>query len=227
MTIPVADLKSKPERYFEQAREEMLPYIPGDAKTLLDVGCARGNFSARVKARGGIECWGIELEPEAAQAAGAKLDKVICGDVNLCLDQVPDGYFDCIVCNDIIEHLVDPWALLRRLRTKLTRDGVVVVCIPNIRYCRVLFDLVARGNWDYRDYGILDKTHLRFFTFKSLRKMFGPLGYRLVKIEGLEPDPTLPARLVRLLCLLFFNVFADIRFHHIVCVVRPAERDGA
>ena len=227
MTIPAADMKSKPERYFEQTREEMLPYVPRDAKTMLDIGCARGSFSALVKARGGVECWGIELEEEAAKVAETKLDKVIRGDVNQCLDEVPDGYFDCIVCNDILEHLVNPWTLLQRLKAKLTSNGAVIVCLPNIRYCRVLFDVVMRGNWDYKDSGILDKTHLRFFTFKSVAKTFSGLGYRLLKIEGVEPDPTLPARLVKLLCLLFFNVFVDIRFHHIVCVARPADQDGA
>ena len=98
---------------------------------------------------------------------------------------------------------------------------MVLASFPNIRYCRVLFDLVVRGNWDYKEHGILDKTHLRFFTYKSLKKLFPKLGYELLSIQGIEPEPTLPARIVKVVNWLFLNIFVDTRFHHFACVARP------
>jgi len=215
------NLSGRPARYYRQRREGMLKYIPENVKKTLDLGCACGNFSELVKTNFGAECWGVEIEPEAAQAAAVKLDRVINADVNRCLDDMPDNYFDCIICNDILEHLADPYTLLINLKEKLTAEGIVVACLPNVRYCRNLFELVVRGNWDCKDYGILDRTHLRFFTYKSLVKMFPRLGYELLTIEGLEPEPTLPARIVKILNLLLFNVFVDTRYHHFACVARP------
>jgi 2-polyprenyl-3-methyl-5-hydroxy-6-metoxy-1,4-benzoquinol methylase len=199
----------------------MLKFIPESAKKTLDLGCGAGNFSELIKAHFGAECWGIEINAEVAEIAAAKLDKVIIGDVNRCLDDVPDNYFDCIICNDILEHLVDPYSLLITLKEKLSAEGVVVTSLPNIRFCRVLFDLAVRGNWEYKEHGILDKTHLRFFTYKSVQKMFSQLGYEVLTIEGLEPERNIKTILVRILTLLFLNVFKDIRYNHLACVVRP------
>ncbi len=211
----------RPTRYYEQSREVMLKYVPESAKRTLDLGCGAGNFSELIKARFSAECWGIEINAEVAEIAAAKLDKVIIGDVNQCLDDVPDNYFDCIICNDILEHLVDPYDLLITLKKKLGAEGVVVASLPNVRFCRVLFDLVLRGSWDYKEHGILDRTHLRFFTYKSLKKMFPQLGYEVLTIEGLEQKRNIKTILVRMLTLLFFNIFKDIRYNHFACVVRP------
>lgn len=221
MTESVKDTSERPTRYYEQTRPEMLKYVPAGVKRTLELGCALGGFSATVKQQFSAECWGMELDPEAAQVAAGRLDRVIVGDIVEHLGDLPDHHFDCVICNDILEHLVDPYTLLMDLRTKLTPQGVVVASLPNIRYCRILFDLVVRGNWDYKEHGILDKTHLRFFTYKSLKKVFPKLGYELLMIEGLEPEPTWPARLVKILNLLLFNVFVDTRFHHFACVARP------
>lgn len=221
MTKQNNNLSGKPARYYEQSRAVMLKYIPEKAKKTLELGCASGNFSDMVKTNFGAECWGIEIDPQAAEVAATKLDKVINGDVNQCLDEIPENYFDCIICNDILEHLTDPYALLINLKKKLTAEGLVVASFPNVRYCRNLFELVVRGNWDYKNYGILDKTHLRFFTYNSLVKMFPQLGYKLLTIEGLEPNRNIKTVAVRILTILFFNKFKDIRYHHFACVAKP------
>jgi 2-polyprenyl-3-methyl-5-hydroxy-6-metoxy-1,4-benzoquinol methylase len=215
------DLSGVPVRYYQQSREHMLKYIPESVKRTLELGCASGNFSELVKASFGAECWGIEMNPQVARVAAAKLDRVINGDVTQCLNDVPDSYFDCIICNDILEHLVDPYTLLIDLKRKLIAEGVLVASIPNVRYCRNLFELVFRGSWDYREHGILDKTHLRFFTYNSLVKMFPQLGYELLTIEGLEPDRNIKTVAVRILTMLFLNRFEDIRYEHFACVAKP------
>jgi 2-polyprenyl-3-methyl-5-hydroxy-6-metoxy-1,4-benzoquinol methylase len=202
----------------------MLKYVPGNVERTLDLGCGAGNFSALIKSEFNAECWGVEMDRQAAQAAGTKLDKIITADVTQCLSDIPDDYFDCVICNDILEHLVDPFGLLIHLKQKLTAEGVVVASFPNIRYCRILFDLVMRGNWDYKEHGILDKTHLRFFTYRSIVKMFPSLGYELLTIEGIEPDPSALSRLVKFVNLLLLNRFKDTIYHHFACVARPAQQ---
>ncbi|HUW20440.1 MAG TPA: class I SAM-dependent methyltransferase [Sedimentisphaerales bacterium] len=215
------NVSGRPATYYKQRKQNMLKYVPPNAKRTLELGCAEGNFSELVKTSFGAECWGIEINPEVAQVAAAKLDRVINGDASGCLHEVPDNYFDCVICNDVLEHLADPYTLLVSLKEKLTAEGVVVASFPNVRYCRNLFELVVRGNWDYKDDGILDRTHLRFFTCKSLVKMFPQLGYELLTIEGLQSEHNIKTAAVRILTLLFFNIFEDIRYDHFACVARP------
>lgn len=217
----MTDLSCKPPTYYQQVRRGMLKYVPRGVRRTLDLGCAEGGFSQLVKAEFGAECWGVEIEQEAAQLAEKKMDRVINADVNLCLDDMPDNYFDCVICNDFLEHLTDPYSLLIRLKKKLTNEGVVVASFPNVRYWRNLYRLVVRGNWDYTDFGILDKTHLRFFTYKSLKKMFPRLGYELLTIEPLPVNTTITSTVVRIVNLLLFNIFVDTRYHHFACVARP------
>lgn len=223
MESEIADLSCKPATYYQQTRSDMLKYVPVSAKRTLELGCADGNFSQLIKAKLGAECWGVEIDQKAAQVAAAKLDKVINADVNQCLDDIPDNYFDCVICNDFLEHLADPYSVLIRLKKKLTSEGVVVASFPNVRYWRNLYRLVVRGNWDYKDYGILDKTHLRFFTYKSLKKMFPKLGYELLTIEPLPVNTTITSTVVRIVNLLFLNVFVDTRYVHFACVAKPAQ----
>jgi 2-polyprenyl-3-methyl-5-hydroxy-6-metoxy-1,4-benzoquinol methylase len=93
----------------------MLPFVPADAQRVLELGCAEGVFAATVKERTGAEVWGIEFNGQAAERARAVIDHVLVGDANERIAELPDTYFDTIVCNDILEHLVDPGATLRQL----------------------------------------------------------------------------------------------------------------
>jgi len=208
----------KPDNYFENTRPEMLRFVPPKAERTLELGCGSGGFSAALKADHPRECWGIEIDNRAAQKASDRLDKVIIGEATAAVPNLPDGYFDCIIMNDILEHLTDPFALLRSLRGKLRPDGVIVASVPNVRFWNNLRDLAWRGNWDYKEAGILDSTHLRFFTFRSLQKMFPALGYDVVRIEGLKPTHNNKYRLLNLLLL---NRLWDARYHQFACVVRP------
>jgi 2-polyprenyl-3-methyl-5-hydroxy-6-metoxy-1,4-benzoquinol methylase len=145
-----------------------------------------GEFGKSVKSRQVVEYWGIEPVAEAASAAQGKLDRVLKGNIerdNLCL---PEEYFDCLVCNDVLEHLVDPWAVLRSLRRTLRPHGYVAASIPNMRYFEVIRDLLQKADWRYVDAGTLDRTHLRFFTKISMTAMFQECGYEVLRIEGIN-----------------------------------------
>jgi len=218
VSVVLDNLSNKPTGYYESNREDMLKYIPQGTKTSLEFGCGFGGFSALVKERFDAEAWAVEIDEKSAKAASEKLDKVINSDAHEAIDKLPDNYFDCVILFDILEHLVDPYLLLISVKKKLTENGVVVTSIPNIRYYRTLVSLVIHGNWDYKDHGVLDKTHLRFFTYKSILKMFDQLGFEILLMEGIHPTSS---RNFRLLNMLLLNSLSDIKYKHFAAVAKP------
>ena len=218
MGCDILNQSNRPVGYYENTREEMLRYVSDGARKTLEFGCGTGGFSAMLKDRLGTESWGVEINSTAANKASKKLDKVIASDAMLALAEIPDDYFDCVIFFDVLEHLVDPYALLETIKGKLSEKGVIIASIPNIRYYRILSDLVLRGNWDYKDHGVLDKTHLRFFTKKSIIKVFDRLGYDILKIEGMHPTSS---RTFSILNTIMLNRMSDVRYKHFAVVVRP------
>lgn len=212
------NLTDKPGGYYDSVREDMLKYIPRDVKKTLEFGCGSGGFSGLVKDKFGAEVWAVEIDEQSAKTAAQKLDKVINCDAHEAIDKLPDDYFDCIIFFDILEHLVDPYGLLCVLKTKLTKEGVIVASIPNIRYYRSFVKLVVHGDWDYKDHGILDKTHLRFFTYKSIVKLFNELAFEISEIEGIHPTSS---RTFKLLNMLLLGAIGDIRYKHFAVVAKP------
>lgn len=211
--------KEVADRYYNRPRVEMLPLVPSAARRVLDIGCANGEFSASIKERQGSEIWGVELNPEAAAVAASRLDKVIQGDIYDAMGQLPANYFDCVVCNDILEHLPDPGRILEGIRKNLSPDGVVVASIPNVRYLPVLYELLVTKDWKYRDCGVLDNTHLRFFTCKSIFRLFESSGYRIVRIEGLQvPAPAWYSLAFLAVNILTFGYYNDSRYIQFGCL---------
>lgn len=204
--------------YYGKLRTEMLEFVPVDAKKILDIGCAEGIFSALVKETRGAEVWGIEMDAEVAARAQEKIDTVLVGDVTNLLEKLPEAYFDCIICNDVLEHLVDPYSLLIALKKKLSAKGVIVFSLPNIRHLGSLKSLLIQKEWHYQNEGILDKTHLRFFTEKSIRRTFGELGYELVTLRGISPVHSWKFTLLNILAL---GQLSDVRYFQFAGVARP------
>ena len=214
----IEDMQIKAAGYYTASRPEMMKYIPREARRILDAGCGEGLFGRQLKGAGAAEVWGIELDRVAAERAALHLDRVLTGDVARLLSQLPDGYFDCIVFNDVLEHMADPYHVLQAVKEKLQPDGVIVSCIPNVRYILNLRDLLAKKEWRYADGGILDKTHLRFFTEKSLIETFNTLGYDILKMEGLRP---LRAWKFTLLNAVFCGQLSDTQYLQFASVIRP------
>ena len=161
----------KPAGYFDLVREDILALVPLGTRRLLDIGCGTGATARAAKDRVKIaEVWGIEWTEEASQVARSRLDRVLCEDVETCSVPVPDGYFDCIVCADVLEHTRDPWEVLRGLRRLLDPKGVLIVSLPNLRHFKPLYFLLT-NQFEYEASGILDRSHLRFFTLHTMRKM--------------------------------------------------------
>lgn len=191
----------KPDLYYNSPRENMHKFIPSTCKRTLEIGCGEGLFSEWIKRTFNTENWAVEYVKEKAKIASTKLDKVFSGDVALFIDELPNHYFDTIIFNDVLEHLTDPYNILIRLKQKLTPNGVIVCSIPNVRYFRTFIAYVFKRDWKYEDHGILDRTHLRFFTKKSIYNTFNDLGYEIKTFEGLCKTKSLRAHLLNILFL--------------------------
>lgn len=180
------DYENKADDYYNHDRPEMLAYLPSGCKTLLDVGCGEGTFAGYIKKKENLEAWGIELMEGPGKQAEKRLDKVFIGPCENFIEELPDNYFDAIYCNDVLEHLVDPYTVLSILRKKLTERGVVISSIPNIRYHDAFKKIILQKKFEYEGHGIFDKTHMRFFTKSSIAKMYQDQGYKIVSHEGIN-----------------------------------------
>lgn len=185
-------IDSKPANYYQNLRLEMLPYIPKSAKNIKELGCGEGMFGSYLRENMGAKVSGIEIESRFATKAKKNLDRVYIGDAESIIKKLPAKSFDVIVANDVLEHMVDPYSVLKEAKRILKKDGIVVSSIPNMRNFHVLYHLVRHGQWEYVESGILDRTHLRFFTQKSIRNMYERLGYDVVQHEGIFEEKNLP-----------------------------------
>jgi 2-polyprenyl-3-methyl-5-hydroxy-6-metoxy-1,4-benzoquinol methylase len=218
--VNVDPYSNKVDWYFSSSRPEMLRYVPEDVKDVLEVGCGGGGFAAAVKAARRARVTAIEPFEAAAAVAATRLDEVVRADAHDGLSRLRGRQFDCIVFNDVLEHLVNPESALTEAAPLLRRGGVVVASIPNMRYLPVLRGLVLHGEWRYAKDGVLDRTHLRFYTAKSIAEMFAECGYRVRTLEGINSHPL--SWKYRLLNLLASNAFDDTR-HFQFAVVATLE----
>lgn len=181
----------KPSHYYSKVRYEMLKYLPKDASRILEVGCGNGCFAEEIKKGREAEIWGIELMPEEAAEAEKIVDKIFVGECEKFIDQLPDNYFDVIYFNDVLEHLFDPYSLLKNIRAKLSPNGVVISSIPNMRYHKEMKMLCLQKDWKYKQHGVMDFTHMRFFTGKSIVRMYEEAGFTVKKNEGINKTKSL------------------------------------
>lgn len=176
--------------YYRNERRPLSVHIPDGDNVILDIGCGAGHFGAYLKHCGkAVTVVGIELVPHAAEEARSQLDAVVCADLDhydLANIRSDLGYdkFDVITCADVLEHVRDPWRTLDALGRHLNGTGVVIVSLPNVRHWSVVLPLVFKGRWDYRNAGIMDRTHLRFFTKQT--------AIELLRDSGLTPSSVNP-----------------------------------
>jgi len=168
--------------YYESERYEMMAFLPDQYSNVLEVGCGVGNFTRHLPNKN--EYWGVEPETEAAELAKSRLDHLLIGSYDTCQNQIPENHFDLIICNDVLEHIENHEEFLLSLQNKLTQNGVLVMSVPNVRFLPNLFELMI--DWRYREAGILDKTHVRFFTYKSLIHTLSQSGWSIDKVNGIN-----------------------------------------
>lgn len=169
--------------YYSNANPDLLAKVPVTARRILEVGCGTGGFAqAYREINPQCEYWGIELFAEAAVEAETVLDQVILGSIEDAavldrLDQLREGRcFDVLIFGDVLEHLVDPWKVLETLRSRMEPGAVVCTCIPNVGHWSLVREQLL-GRWNYADSGLLDRTHLRFFSRDTASEMLSRAGW--------------------------------------------------
>jgi 2-polyprenyl-3-methyl-5-hydroxy-6-metoxy-1,4-benzoquinol methylase len=143
---------------------------------------------------------------------------VLAGDIETDELALPSNYFDCIICNDILEHLKDPWSVLRRLKSNLRENGCLIASIPNVRFYMNIKALLLHQDWKYESCGVLDSGHLRFFTKKSIVSMFDECGYSVLKIEGINILGM--TWRMKFLNVLLGDVLRDMKFRQFACIAK-------
>jgi 2-polyprenyl-3-methyl-5-hydroxy-6-metoxy-1,4-benzoquinol methylase len=167
-------------------RTDILSLVPESARLVLDVGCSNGALGASIKrSRPTARVVGMEMSPDMANDAMSQLDQVLVGDI-----EHPEAFqalsgqrFDTIIFADVLEHLKNPWDMLKKVRPLLLPGGVLITSIPNIRHIDTIFNLVVKGRWPYRDRGIHDRTHLRFFTKSNIEDLFAQAALNIDTLQ--------------------------------------------
>jgi 2-polyprenyl-3-methyl-5-hydroxy-6-metoxy-1,4-benzoquinol methylase len=175
----------RPLSYYTAVRKDVVALIPAGVRSVMEVGCAGGKTGELLRNRGVDTLIGIEIDQRLASLAQKHYSQLLIGDAEeLELAHIPGESLDCILYPDVLEHFRDPWAVLSRHRRLLRVGGYVVASVPNVRYYKNVRDLVLRGRWDYAEAGILDRGHLRFFTWKSVEALFKSTGYRILSLRS-------------------------------------------
>ncbi|MGA2190577.1 MAG: class I SAM-dependent methyltransferase [Steroidobacteraceae bacterium] len=173
--------------YHAAGRADLAAIYTNTPALILDVGCGAGSTAALIKQRfPGSRAWGIEMNRAAAALARQTLDRVLVGkfeDFDLEREGLAKGTVDAVLLADVLEHMYNPWDVLVKLRPYLSPTGQLLMSIPNVRNI-LLMDELSKGNWTYAGAGLLDITHIRFFTFKEIQKLCGETGYRVVSTQN-------------------------------------------
>jgi 2-polyprenyl-3-methyl-5-hydroxy-6-metoxy-1,4-benzoquinol methylase len=165
------------------SRPDVRALVPPPARRVLDLGCATGALGAALKERG-AEVVGVEVDRAHAREAERRLDRVVVADA----EQIDGslGRFDCVVAADVLEHLRDPWAVMRLVAGELLEPGgTVVVSLPNVRFFETFWQLGVRGRWPRRDLGVFDAAHLRWFTRRDAVDLLEQAGLRVELVQPL------------------------------------------
>ena len=168
--------------YYAHLRAEVIEAIPEGCAVVLDVGCGKGTLGRWLKEQPGMmTVYGAELFPAAGEEARRWLDDVVVGNIEHVALPFPEGTVDCIICADVLEHTADPWAVVAKLKKLLKPDGCIVASIPNVGFHRNIRKML-RGQWTYAQEGLLDKTHLRFFTLETITELFASNGLTIERV---------------------------------------------
>lgn len=174
----VLSTRAKSEGYYANDRADVVAALSRPLGQVLDVGCGAGAAAAALRAAGAERIVGIEPYPEAAARARERYDEVLAGTV----EAVAPGLrasFQTILCLDVLEHLVDPEAVLLALRELGAPSARLAVSVPNARHFSLAWDLVVRGTFGYAEWGHRDSTHLRWFTQRDIVALLTTTGWEV------------------------------------------------
>lgn len=207
---------NKLDNYFAGVRHDFLDLLDCREGRILEIGCGAGDTGQyALKENLCNEYYGIELQEKAGSLALAKLTEVIVGDVEKMPLPWSDGFFDALLLSEVLEHLVDPWSVLEKLKPLLKSNALVFASSPNVCHHSVV-RMLLRGHWNLTDVGIMDRTHLRWFTPASYKKLFVESGFNVENVLSVSPM----GRKSRILCTLSMNKYEYLFWRQIKLIAR-------
>ena len=173
--------ENKETKYFSDVRSDLFSFIPPNTEKLLELGAGSGNTLVKIKElKLAKEVVGFDImEVENSNQQSPLINQFCIGNIEEINLGYPEEYFDVILCPDVLEHLVNPWKVRDKLLKHLKPKGSFIVSLPNIQEVSIFVKIFLKGNFHYQDSGILDKTHLRFFCKKNVKKSFSLLMHVL------------------------------------------------
>ncbi len=196
----------KDQAYFSNIRFDMISLIEGEGLKVLEIGCGNGATLLELKRTGkASEIFGIEINEGSIKDLKGKLNGLHVGNIEEIDLDYPEGYFDIIIMGDVLEHLLDPWSVLKKIKKYINQKGRIVASVPNIREFGVMKSVFFKGDFKYSDSGILDKTHLRFFCKENIIEMF-ERDYKVIEIKG---NPNYRKQMYYYLNRLTFGILSD------------------
>lgn len=178
----------KHEEYFAGARDDFISELPENPHAkILEIGCASGNTGKLALEQGKCGWYAaIELDEAAAARARTKLSEIVVADVESMELPWPDDSFDVLIMSEVLEHFADPWQVLKRLRPLLKPGALLFCSSPNVSHYRLIL-MLLKGEWRLEDSGIMDRTHLRWFTPKTYGELVESVGFVVDYIEPIRP----------------------------------------
>lgn len=170
--------EQKDQGYFQGSRPDVVRLIPDGPNKILELGCGEGRTLLSARSQGkASEIAGIDIIPPT-ESTGL-LDRYIQGDIDTLEIPYPEGYFDILICADLLEHLVDPWRVLKRLSTLLKPGGQIVASIPNARNYLLFVQIFIMGRFEYKQEGLFDRGHIRFFCKRDINLLVEGAGFEV------------------------------------------------
>ncbi len=208
--------------YFSIIRWKIIEHIPLGDNKILEIGCGQGATLIKLKELGkASEVVGLDINKDVLLKNRYKLDNILIGDIESLEIPYSEEYFDIIICADILEHLIDPWNTIKKLKKYIKNSGLLIVSIPNIRYIKSIYSIAVMGDFKYSDAGILDKTHLRFFCKRNMEELIHYAGFYILKMIFEIPPKY---HLLNKLTLGFFNEFFVSQYIFVATVKIKPER---
>ncbi len=188
--IKMLNVEDNKNKYYSHVRWEIIKLVDGKDNNVLDVGCGDGSTLLKLKETGKAKfVFGMEINGTLRDKLCKELDGCIIGNIEMVKPEFEEKFFNYIIFADILEHLVDPEKILNVYMRYLKDDGYIIASIPNIKYFKLLIRLILLDEFKYADEGILDRTHLRFFTKKEIKRMINGEKLRIVLIRPNMPEP--------------------------------------
>lgn len=208
--------------YHDNHRQDLHRFLPEHSALCIELGCGAGAFGQTIKSLLGAKVIGLELDPLAAEQAQSVLDQVFQGRMEELADQLPWEDCDLVVCNDILEHVADPGAILELISRRIKKPVHLLFSVPNVRYIEVLGELAVLGRWTYREHGVLDRTHLRFFTRRSFRQLLAQHKGTVMKDGFTSSCKNLPFRFLDTILLGSLREFRYMQYAGLARIVPAA-----